>query len=407
MQTLDPPRIEAPPWRDRRFRVFALGNFVNNLGESAYKVGLPLYLYQLTGSLAVISWTAALAPAVLLVSPWVGALVDRWGARPFVVPGLLVQVIGAVGLNLCLLGGRVSLGVLFPLAALVQFGGELYRCGWITGVRGMFPANPGRSRAVLSSLFTASNIAGPLLVAGGLGLVGYQGLLWFDAATFLAPIAVWLLGVHPPAKAGAAAATRPGLGRELLDGWRVIRAEREVLHAELASVPLQFVSGVGLLAFLVWYLRSELGASTGTVSLTQGLANLGALAGSAYVAGRAGLRPQRVLAVAAVVMTAAPLLMAFAPTPVLALCLTAFLAARSALTATTAALTTGRLPAEVLGRAEGLFNLVTGLPLLLAPLLIPLAQQRFGPTAVFLLLGGTAALALPLVARRRPEARSQ
>ncbi|MER5639487.1 MFS transporter [Kitasatospora sp. NPDC002227] len=402
MQTV-PPQQETPPWRDQRFLVFATGNFVNNLGESAYKVGLPLYLYQLTGSLTVMSLTAALAPAVLLVSPWVGAMVDRWGPRLFVVPGLAVQLVGAVGLNLCLAGAHVSPAVLFPLAALVQLGGELYRTGWITGVRTMFPANPARSRAVLSSLFTASNIAGPLLVAAGAGLVGYLGLLWFNAATFLAPVAVWLLGIRPPAKARPAPGPRrPGLGREILDGWHVIRREKRVLYAELASLPLQFVSGVGMLTFLVWYLRSQQGASTGTVSLAQGLANAGALAGSTYVAARATARPHVVLAVAAAVMTAATLAMGFAPVPVFVLCMTAFFTMRSAVTGVAAVVSVRHLPADVLGRAEGLFNLISGLPLLLAPLAVPVVQAHFGPTAVFLLLGATAALAIPAVALLAP-----
>lgn len=42
----------AAPWRDERFRIFAAGNFVNNVGEAAYKVGLPLFVYELTGSAA-------------------------------------------------------------------------------------------------------------------------------------------------------------------------------------------------------------------------------------------------------------------------------------------------------------------------------------------------------------------
>ncbi|MFF2142922.1 MFS transporter [Kitasatospora sp. NPDC058190] len=397
--TKPPELVEPAPWRDRRFRVFAAGNFANNLGEAAYKVGLPLYVYDLTGSLTTMSLMAALAPAMLLISPWLGAVVDRWGSRVFVVPGLLVQLGGALTLNLFAMGGHVSNVVLFPLAAVVQLGGEMYRSGWIAGVKGMFPDNAARSRAVLSSLFVTSNIVGPLIVAAGVGLVGYLGLLWFNVATFLAPIAVWLVGVHPPAKSGRSSAEHPGLVRDIIDGWRIIKQEKRVMYVQITALPLQFVSGVGVVSLMVWYMRSHLGVSASGVGIAQGIANTGALAGSIYIAARATARPRAVLTAAVAVMTAALFLMVVPVAPVFVLSMTAFFTMRSAVTATCAMIIVKYLPTDVLGRAEGLFNLISGIPLVVAPLIIPLVRDAWGDTAVLLFLGSTAGLALLLLAR--------
>ncbi|GAA3753106.1 MFS transporter [Streptomyces tremellae] len=386
---------ELAPWRDRRFRIFATGNFINNLGEAAYKVGLPLYVYDLTGSLTTMSLMAAIAPAILLISPWLGAIVDRWGSRVFVVPGLLVQLGGAVSLNLFALGGHTSNAVLFPLATVVQLGGEMYRSGWIAGVKGMFPKNAARSRAVLSSLFVTSNIVGPLIVAVGVGIVGYLGLLWFNAATFLAPIAVWALGVHPPAKERRVQTERrPGLSRDLIDGWRIIRSEKRVMYVQITSLPLQFVSGVGVLSFMIWYLRSQLAVSASGVSVAQALANIGALAGSVYIAARARARPRTVLAGAVLVMTAALFVMLVPSVPVFVLCMVCFFTMRSAMTAVCAMIIVKYLPTEVLGRAEGLFNLLSGIPLFVAPLVTPAVQDAWGSDGVLLFLGAFAGLAL-------------
>lgn len=410
-QTLEegPP---TAPWRDRRFLVFATGNFTNNLGEAAYKVGLPLFVYELTGSLVVMSLLAALVPAMLLISPWLGAVVDRRGPRVFVVPGLLIQLAGAVALNFTVLAGHTSTAALFCLAALIQLGGEMYRAGWIAGVPSMFPHNAARSRAVLSSLFVTSNIVGPLLVAVGVGLVGYLGLLWFNAATFLAPIVVWLLGVHPPAKAhvahvahghGPAAGERPSLTRDVLDGWRIVRAEKRVLYVQLTSLPLHFAGGVGVLAFLVWYLRDHMEVSASGVSTAQAVANIGALAGSVYIAARARARPRLVLACAAVVMTGTLFAMALPSTGVFVACMVAFFTMRSAMTAVTAMIIVKYLPTEVVGRAEGLFNLMSGAPILLAPLLIPLVQRSWGSAAVLMFLGTAAGISLICLIRFWPH----
>jgi MFS family permease len=396
-------QAETAPWRDSRFVIFASGNFLNNIGEAAYKVGIPLFVYELTGSLTTMSLLAALTPVMLLISPALGAAVDRWGPRVFVVPGLLVQLAGAASLNVVVLAEHTSTWVLFGLTAVIQLGGEMYRMGWITGVPSMFPDNAARCRAVLSSLFVTSNIVGPLLVAAGVGLVGYLGLLWFNAATFLAPIAVWLIGVHPPHRTHPAGRQRPGLARSVVEGLRVVRAEKRVWYVQLTALPLHFVSGVGVLSFMVWYLRDHWEVAASGVSAVQAVANVGALAGSVYIAARARTRPRVVLAASATVMTGALFVMALPSSWSFIVCMVAFFTVRSAMTAVSAVIIVKYLPSEFVGRAEGLFNLMGGAVVLLAPILIPVVQGVWGSTTVLIMLGTAASLSLVFLARFWPR----
>ncbi|WP_424187151.1 MFS transporter [Actinokineospora sp. G85] len=402
---------EIAPWRQRRFVLFAAGNFVNNLGEGAYKVALPLYVYAVTGSLGTMSLVVALGPLMLMAGPWLGAVADRFGAGVLVVPGLLVQLGAAVALNVVGVG---RLWVLFVLVALVQLGGELYRTGWIAGVPHLFPEYATRARGVLSSLFVVSNVVGPLVVAVGIGVAGYPGLLWFNAATFMAPILVWLAGVHPPR-----VERKPGratLSRDIVEGWRVVRAAPELLRLQLTALPLHFTGGVGVVAFLVWCLRDHVRVSAETVGVAQAVFNLGALAGSLVIAARARTDPARVVAAAAVVMTGALFAMAIPSTPVLLAVTTAFFTLRAAMTAASAMAIVQHLPADVVGRAEGLFNLLSGLPVLAAPLLIPVVRGIVGAQGVLVFLGLVASLSLLGISswpwrsatpgtRRRPAAR--
>lgn len=112
-QAATPPRWN--PWRDRSFGVFAVGNLVNNIGESAYTVALPLLVYQLTGSLGAMAVLMAATPVALLLGPVLGAVVDRHGSRVLVVPGLLLQLVAAVCLNVLLLVDDAPLWPLFVL----------------------------------------------------------------------------------------------------------------------------------------------------------------------------------------------------------------------------------------------------------------------------------------------------
>ncbi|MEV4443417.1 MFS transporter, partial [Streptomyces sp. NPDC049577] len=209
-------RAEPSPFRDPRFRVFAAGNVVNNVGEAVYATVLPLLAYDLTGSLAVMSLLAAAVPVSLLLAPWLGSAADRWGPRVLVVPGLLVQAAAGLAMNLCLVAGRAPVWLFFGCALLVAVGGAAYRTGWMAGTPAMFPRSPVRARGTLNSLFFATTLAGPLLTAGCLPLIGYTGLLWINLATFFAPIVVWALGVHPERRTAAKTAQGGGPG-----GWKL------------------------------------------------------------------------------------------------------------------------------------------------------------------------------------------
>ncbi|MBQ0825264.1 MFS transporter [Streptomyces tagetis] len=172
---------------------------------------------------------------------------------------------------------------------------------------------------------------------------------------------------------------------------------------QLTSLPLHFAGGVGVLSFMVWYLRDHWHMPASGVSTAQAVANIGALAGSVYIAARARARPRTVLALSAIVMTAALFLMALPSPTAFVVCMVAFFTLRSAMTAVTAMIVVKYLPSDVVGRAEGLFNLMSGVPILIAPLLIPLVQRVAGSTAVLLLLGLVSALSLLCLLRFRPS----
>jgi len=387
----------ASPWRNPRFRIFAAGNFANNVGEGAYKVALPLFAYETTDSLAVMSLLAALAPATLLLSPVLGVYVDRWGPRSFVVPGLLIQLAGAVALIVSGMAGDISVLAFFVFGAVVQIGGELYRAGWMAGVPGMFPDAAARSRGLLSTLFVLSNITGPLMLAALVPWVGYLGVLAINALTFLAPIAVWLIGVHPPRRLPKSGGMRVSLGGDLAQGWAAVRGERRVLYVKLSALPLHFVSGSGVMAFFFFHLADELAVGASTIGVAQATANAGALAGSLYVTSRSRASPRAVLAIAASGMTLALVVMPLQHALGFIALMALFFGLRSAVTCVSEMILVKFTSEHVLGRAAGLFNLMDGIPLLAAPLVIPLLHEALGSTGVFLTLGGVATVSLLLI----------
>jgi MFS family permease len=394
------PDVQRSVWRDRRFVIFGAGNLCNNVGDAIYAIALPLLIYDLTHSLLAMSVLAAQTPATLLLGPLFGALADRLGPRALVVPGLTVQLAAALALNLVLTSGRPPFAILFVLGALVQVGGAAYRLGWMTGVPAMFPDQAVRARGTLSSLYVGSTILGPMILGATVGWLGYVGLLWVNLATFGAPIMVWLLGIHPPARDLAVPGrARFRIGRETAEGWRMIRRTPRVLRFIVMMLPLDFVASAGTVTLAMFYLRSHWHIAAGDVGLIFTVVSIGALGGSLAVSERARFRLRPVLAIASVGMAASLLAMSLPGLGLFVIALALFFALDSALAVTSDMILIKYMPLQAIGRTAGISRLMHGVPLVAAPLTIPFIVGLIGVRPTFLVLGVIALASVALLLR--------
>jgi MFS family permease len=392
--------IQPAAWRDPRFVIFAAGNLVNNIGDAIYAIAMPLLIYKLTHSLIEMSAVAALAPATLLLGPLFGAIVDRYGPRVLVVPGLAVQLAAALALNLAIAGGSSALAGLIALSALVQAGGAAYRQGWMAGVPAMFPDTPVRARGTLSSLYVSSTILGPMILGITIGWLGYLGLLWVNLATFCAPIVVWMLGVHPPnVRRDVPSGGKLPLWREIAQGWDVIRRSPQVLRFTLAVLPLEFAASAGLITLTIYYLRNHWHLAAGGVGVIFTALSVGALAGSLAVSERTRFRLRPVLAVGTTGAAACLLAMSLPVFAAFVVALVLFYALDSAISAAADMLLVKYLPHSAIGRAAGISRLIHGVPLVAGPLTIPLIVDMVGARLTFVMLAALALLSVVLVLR--------
>ncbi len=390
---------EPNPWRDRRFRIFAAGNATNNIGESVYDVTLPLLAYDLTGSLVLMGFLAALTPATLLLGPLLGGVADRWGSRVLVVPGLVVQFVAALVMNIVAMRPGAPLWLLVVLAAILQVAGAAYRVGWMTGVPRMFPNAPVRSRGTLSSLFVATTIVGPIIVATLLGVVGYRGLLWINLATFVAPIIVWLIGVHPPARRSTGLGRRFGFG--LAEGWTAIRRQPQLLASLAVLLPLDFVTAAATPTLATFHLRDVVHVAPQVVAVIFGAMNVAALIGSLSVSERSRFIPGRVLAMTTVGLTVGLFLSSVPVVIVTVGALVIFSLFEGGVGSAISMLTVQYVPEAVLGRASGLLRLAHGVPTVLGPILLLPLVPLLGTSRTFIVLGVIGLLPVILLIRLR------
>ncbi|MER7875796.1 MFS transporter [Streptomyces solisilvae] len=431
--------VEPNPLADRRFLVFAAGNAANNVGEALYATALPLLAYQLTDSLVVMAWLAAAVPVSDLFAPALGAWADRRGVRGLIVQGLLAQAGAALAMNLLLLGGHSAPWLLFLCAVVLETGGLAYRTGWMTGVPAQFPDCPVRARGTLNSLFLATTLAGPLLVAALLPWVGYQGLLWLNLPTFFAPLVVWAVGVRPVRSAPAsphktapaspdetapasldktapapsheggrtdggprrtaprwvkrrAAGAQARAGAEappsrIRDGWDAIRQDKRISVMLVADMVLSAVCGTGLTSLIVYHLRHGWALSGQQAGLAIAGMNVASLVGNLLVSQRRRLRPWTPMTLGVAARSVALILMIVPVWPVFMFAVVLGALGQGAVMATVVMARVRYLPPGVLGRASGLIWLLTGGAALLSPVFVSALDDVVGTPPTFLVLG--------------------
>lgn len=381
------------PWGDRNFRIFAAGNLVNNIGESAYLVALPLLVYQITGSLAAMAILMAATPVALLLGPVLGAIVDRHGSRVLVVPGLLIQFTAAISLNLLVLVDDPPTWPLFVFGYLVQLGAVCYQAGWMAGIASQFPLDSVRARGSLGTLFWLAQVIGPLIVAIVLPLQGFGALLWFNVVTFLAPIAVWIGGVRPPRRFVDDRGTRgiPRLASDLREGARAAFRNRPLMAALLARLPLLFVGMTGTISLALFLLRDQWNVAPEHVSLLLVVARIGAAIGALAISQWKDFDPRPVMLIYALGSMACLAAMAVPLLGVFAVGFFGIFIAHAGCSVAADMMIFKYMSSDQVGRAAGFIDLIEGAPILASPLLVPIIFEAFGQTVLF---GAFATIAL-------------
>ncbi|MGH3165528.1 MAG: MFS transporter, partial [Trebonia sp.] len=185
-----PARRVRPSFRDPRFAFLLAGESVNSVGGWAAAIvlwGFAAYRFHASPeaiSVTVMFWSVP--PAVL--SPFTGALADRFGPRPMLVAGYLGAAAAALGL-----AAAGSLAFLDVMAAV--YGAAMSLSGPAGGALMPRVVESGDLLAANSLLGVTGSIgqvAGPLAASVLLATAGFRAAFVADAATYLAGVAALL-----------------------------------------------------------------------------------------------------------------------------------------------------------------------------------------------------------------------
>jgi len=267
------------------FTVWA-GQLVSVTGSTMSAFAVQFWIYSETGSvtnLAMVSLAFSL-PSVL-VSPFAGALVDRWDRRRVMFASDTVAAVATLALAVLYATDSLELWHVFLAVAVIGLSNAFQEPAWLASIPLLVPkAHLGRANGLVQlnqgvSLVLAPALAGAVLVTAGL-----QAVLFIDVATFFVAM-IALLIVRFPRPEGHATANTSSLRAEAAVGWRFVR-ERPGLFGLLwiyAGVNFSLAFANVLLIPLVVAFASE-GAAGGVFSA----AGIGLITGSVAVSAWGG-----------------------------------------------------------------------------------------------------------------------
>lgn len=256
------------------------GQTTSMLGSGLSGFGIGVWVFQQNQSVtqfALIAFFVSLPQLVL--SPLVGALVDRWDRR-------LTLILSDAGSGICVL----AVGALAWTDLLQTW--HIYMCLALASVFAAFnwPAMsaattlivPRRhlSRAAgLNQVGTALTQISSPIVAGILVVrIGLSGLIAIDVVTFLVAVSILAaVRIPKPPKSAEGEASRGSLASEATFGWRYIRSRHGLLALLLVIAVVNFSVGIVMSLFTPLVLSF---ASPEVLGVVLAVAGSGMLTGS-------------------------------------------------------------------------------------------------------------------------------
>ena len=393
------------PARHAPVVLLQVANLLGGVANSTVAVLVPWLVIEQTGSAAAAGLVAALAglPGIV-VSPFVGALVDRIGRRRV---SMASDALSAVSVSLFPLASALGTLTLGTIAALAVLGAVFDPAGY-TARKALIPdvAHAGRFyidriNGVHEGVFAAGWVIGPALGAVGIATIGAISTFWVTSAAFvLAILAVWFIRVQEEGALSRheSAEDDEPFWSSTLRGARLLWRDRPLRVLTLAIAVLAMVY-MPTEAVLMPVHFESLGLP-GAYGLTLTMLAAGGMIGSfsyGWLVGR--LNRHRIAVLVMVTVTVAVIPMAFLP-PLPVFVTAGFLLGLGwgPMNPLLNSLVQTRVPPHVQGRVYGVQNALFYAAPPLGLLLAGIAVEAWGVQAVYALIGGLLVVASLLIA---------
>jgi MFS family permease len=395
--------------RQRNFSLLWFGGLISFIGDWMTLIALPIYIYNLTGSVLAtgLMWMSAMLPSVILGSV-AGVYVDRWDRRVTMVAANLLTA--PLMLVLLVVESPDQVWIIYVVAILKSTIGNFMG----PAENALLPKLVGEEHLTVANALntlnnTLSRLIGPAIGGAVFAYLGFSYSVFLDAVTFLvAGVMIGLINAPRSVTRAEVGETpgeaRPHVWRELMDGLRLVGGNRLILS-------LFFFMSVAMLAegffevLVIPYIQDVLKGGSQELGWLFTTQAVGGLLGGLLI-GRLGKRVNPANLIGAGIFVLGLMTVAIFNVPIFSLDLLFFLAVGPAvvgLQTGTQTLLQLNVEDRYRGRVFGSFGTIVSLAILTGQLVASLAGGTTGPiplmTAGGILTMATGVVAFVMLAR--------
>ncbi|TET75655.1 MAG: MFS transporter [Dehalococcoidia bacterium] len=274
------------------FSIVWLGQLVSMSGSMMTRFALTIWVWQETGEATALAIVAlfSFAPAIFF-SPIAGAIVDRVSRKRVMIASDLAAGLSTVALLILFSTGHLEIWHLwaagFFASSFESFQFPAYSAAITTMVE---KKHYTRANAMLGMVHSAPMIIAPVLAGSLLHVIGINGIMVIDIATFIFAIGMLLVVVIPnPAETAAGRASRGSLLQESVFGFRYIFSNRSLLGLLLIflAINLTFTLAMVLLAPMI---LARTGNNETILGTTMMMFGVGAVVGALIITAWGGFK---------------------------------------------------------------------------------------------------------------------
>lgn len=234
------------PVNTRVFTAVWLGQLVSLIGSGLTTFAVGVWVFEQTGSSLLFALILLFRTLPgLLLSPLAGVLVDRWDRRLVLLVQEWVSLVVTLGLLLMVTSGQLVVWHIYVATAVLSVMVALQQPAFLASVTLLVPRDQYvRANSMLQIALGAEHILSPVLAGLLLPLIGLQGILILDIATFLFSTGALLLVRFPrPVESAEGAASRGTVWGEIRHAWRYLVQRHALLGLMLFLALVNFLFG--------------------------------------------------------------------------------------------------------------------------------------------------------------------
>ncbi|MEJ7648072.1 MAG: amino acid adenylation domain-containing protein [Nakamurella sp.] len=215
-----------------RFLAIAAGQLTSTIGSQLAGWAIPIWILQRTGSLGLFGLTAVIAfLPVIVTSPIAGALADRFDRRRVIVTACIGATVAEVVITTIVIAENPSVPALFVLIMFLGAFGTVQRIAFTAAVPQLVPKRfIGHANGVLGIINGAGQLFVPIAAAGLYALIGLEGMLLLDVASYVIALGV-LAVVRFPNRLGRI--RKESFHEQVFGGFRLVWNNR---HFRLMNI---------------------------------------------------------------------------------------------------------------------------------------------------------------------------